>query len=57
MYNSVNVTAARDKFMADISKVVYVTNDFHIYVHDVINAVNKQKKGMAFTWKHFCMVA
>ena len=47
LYNSVNVTAARDKFMAEISRVVDVSNDFHISVNDVINAVMKQKRGKA----------
>jgi len=48
--------------MAEISRVVYVT-DFHISVHDVINAVTINRKEvklldlMAFTWKRFCMVA
>ena len=47
LYNSVNVTAARDKFMTEISRADDVSNDFHISVHDVIKAAMKQKRGKA----------
>jgi len=45
LYNSVNVTAARDKFMAEISSIDEVPNDFNTHVLDVIDVVKKQKRG------------
>ena len=47
LYNSVNVSSARDKFLSAISNVQEEHHDFTISVHDVIEAVQKQKKGKA----------
>jgi len=47
LYNSVNVTAARDKFMTAMSNVVDEQRDFTISVADVIEAVQRQKRGKA----------
>ena len=43
LYNSVNVSSARDKFLSAISNVEEEHHDFTISVHDVIEAVQKQK--------------
>ena len=45
LYNSVNVSEARDKFMTQMSNAV--NQEYTIHVSDVIDAVSKQKKGKA----------
>jgi len=47
LYNSVDVSAARVKFMSAISNVDDQQRKFTISVHDVIEAVQKQKNGKA----------
>ena len=45
LYNSVNVSEARDKFMTQMSNAV--NQEYTIHVSDVIDAISKQKKGKA----------